>query len=143
MGHAHADFLNAVPRAALENRIQNDHERFRALKRKAFLPDVTSVEKRLERFRFQKRAKDRDLRFAGSVMFFRTRFQTMADPIADPRILDVLELGANRVGVDFFEKRDHLAQRHLAAVEKEFRRDDEVEVLLAETELTQTEERIF
>jgi hypothetical protein len=44
----------------------------------------------------------------------------MPDPVADARVLDVLELGADRVGIHAFEQRDHVAQRHLAAVEKEF-----------------------
>ena len=35
------------------------------------------------------------------------------------------------------------AQRHLAAIEKEFRRDLEIEVLLAEAQLAQTQERIL
>ena len=32
MRHAHADFLDAAARTPLENRVENDHERFRALK---------------------------------------------------------------------------------------------------------------
>src|SRR5437588_12259914 len=67
----------------------------------------------------------------------------MPDPIAHPRILDVLKFGADGIRVDVFEQRDHLAQRHLAVVEKEFRRNLETEVLLAETKFTQTQERIL
>ena len=67
----------------------------------------------------------------------------MPDPIANARVLDVLELGADRFGVDAFEEGDHFAQRHLAALEEEFGGDDETEVLLAETQLAQTEQRIL
>src|ERR1700674_793348 len=66
----------------------------------------------------------------------------MPDPIAHARVLDVLKFRADRVGIDAFEERDHLAQRHLAAIEKKFRRDLKIEVLLAETKLAQTQERI-
>ena len=76
-------------------------------------------------------------------MFCGPRFESMPDPIAHPRVLDVLKLRADRIGIDAFEERDHFAQRHLAAVEKEFRRDLETEVLLAETKFAQTQERIF
>src|SRR5205823_1080275 len=65
------------------------------------------------------------------------------DPIPDAWILDVLELRADRIGIDIFEKRDHVAQRHLAPIKKEFRRNDEIAVFLAEAELAQTEQRIF
>jgi hypothetical protein len=68
MGHAHANLLDAVPGAALQDRIQNHDERFRALERKAFLADVARVQESLERLGFEKRAKDRDLRLARSVV---------------------------------------------------------------------------
>ena len=38
-----------------------DHERFRALKRKAFLSDVAGMQKNLERFGFEQRPQQRDL----------------------------------------------------------------------------------
>ena len=76
-------------------------------------------------------------------MLRRTRFEPVQDPVADARILDVLKLGADRVGVNAFERRDHFAQGHLSVVEKEFGRDLQIEVLLAEAELAQTQERIF
>src|SRR2546430_15175180 len=53
MRHAHADFFNAAVRTSVENRVENHQERFSALKRKAFLPDVTRVQKGLERFGFE------------------------------------------------------------------------------------------
>ena len=76
-------------------------------------------------------------------MLVRSRFEPMANPVANARILNVHELGADRVGINAFERRDHLAQRHLAIVEKEFGRDLQIEILLAEAELAQTEQRIF
>src|SRR5256714_13927655 len=100
------------------------------------------MEKRLERFRFQKRPQNRDLRFARSVSLSRARFEPVPDPIPDARILNVLELGADGVGVDGFQKRDHVAQRHFAAVEKELRGDDEIEVFFAKPELAQSQKRI-
>ena len=53
MRHAHADFLHPDRRTSLQNAVENDHERFRALQRKAFLSDVTRMQKRLEHFRFE------------------------------------------------------------------------------------------
>ena len=57
----------------VQNRIENHHERFRALKRKALLPDVAGVQESLERFRFQQRAQQRDLHFARGVLRFAGR----------------------------------------------------------------------
>ena len=51
--HAHANFLDPVARAAMQNRVEDDHERFRALERKALLPDIAGVEENLERFRLR------------------------------------------------------------------------------------------
>ena len=47
MRHPHANFLDPVARAAMQNRVEDDHERFRALERKALLPDVAGVQKKL------------------------------------------------------------------------------------------------
>ena len=143
MGHPHANLLDPMMRTAAENRIQDHHERLRALERKAFLPDVASVQKRFERLGFEQRAQDRDLRLARSLALGRPRLEPVPDPVADARVLDVLKFRADRIGVNAFEQRDHFAQRHLAAVEKEFGRHLEVEVLLAEAELAQAQERIL
>ena len=64
MGHAHANFFDAMLRAALQNAVENYNERFRALKRKPLLADITRVEKCLERLGLQKRAQNRDLALA-------------------------------------------------------------------------------
>ena len=48
--HPHADFLDPVARAAMQNRVEDNHERFRTLERKALLPDIAGVEENLERF---------------------------------------------------------------------------------------------
>ena len=55
MRHAHADFFNATFRAFMQDRIENHHERFRALKRKPFLAHVSRMQKSLERFGFEQR----------------------------------------------------------------------------------------
>src|SRR4051812_45897044 len=100
------------------------------------------MEKRLERLRLKQRPQNLDLRLARGVVLRRARFEPVPDPVPDARILDVLELGADGVGINIFKERDHLAQRHFAAVEKEFGTDDEVEIFFAEAELAQSEERI-
>ena len=76
-------------------------------------------------------------------MLRRARFEPVPHPIPDARILDVLKFGADRVGINLLEPRDHLAQRHLFVIEKEFGGDLEIEILLAETELAQREKRVF
>jgi hypothetical protein len=141
--HPHANLLDTVMRTAAENRVQDYHERLGALERKAFLPDVTSVEERLERLGFEERAKDGELRLARSLALVRPRLEPVPDPVANTRVLDVLKFRADRIGINAFEQRDHVAQRHLAAVEEEFGRNLKVEVLLAEPKLAQTEERIL
>ena len=127
----------------MQNGIENDHERFRALEREALLPDVASVQERFEGFRFEKGAEQGDLRFARCAVLRRARFEPVPDPVTKTRVLNMLELGANRLGVNAFEHRDHLAQRHLAAIQEEFRRNLQTEVFLAEAQLAQTEERIL
>ena len=107
-------------------------------KRKPLLPDVASVQENLESFRFKKQPKQRDLHLGRGMVFRRTRFDPVAHPIADARVLDVLKFRADGVGINLLEQRDHLAQRHFLIVEKEFRRDLEIEILLAETEFAQT-----
>ena len=67
----------------------------------------------------------------------------MPHPVADARVLDVHELGADRVGVDALELRDHFAQPHRFAVEEKSRRNFAIEIGLAETKLAQIEQRIF
>jgi hypothetical protein len=74
--------------------------------------------------------------------FRRARLQPVAHPIPHPRVLDVLELGADRVRIDALERGDHLAQRHLLVIEEELRGDAQVEILVAEAELAQAEERV-
>ena len=143
MRHAHADFFDPVARAAMQNRIEDDHERLRALERKALLSDIAGVEENLERFRLEQESQKRDLHLDRSLMLRRARFEPVAHPIPDARILDVLKFRPDRVGINFLEPRDHLAQGHPFVVEKEFRRDLQIEVLLAEAKLAQGEERIF
>ena len=53
MRHTHANFFDATLRASVKDRIQADHQRLGALKRKAFLPDVACVQENLEGFGFE------------------------------------------------------------------------------------------
>src|SRR6266496_5496769 len=76
-------------------------------------------------------------------MLLRSRLQSLADPVAHSRILDVHEFRSNGVGVDSLQPGDHLAQCHGPVVEEEFRRNTKTEICVAEAELTQTEQRIL
>ncbi len=96
-----------------------------------------------ERLGFQERAQHGDLRFPRGLALGRTRFEPVQDPIANARVLNVLKLGADRVRINAFERRDHFAQRHLAIVQKELGRDLHIEVLLAEAQFAQTQQRIL
>ena len=95
VSHAHADFLDADARTFVQDGVQNHHQRFGALKRKALLPDVTGVQKNLESFRFEQRPQQRHLDLSLRLAFVLARFQPMAHPVANPRVLDVHELGAD------------------------------------------------
>ncbi len=92
---------------------------------------------------FEQEPQKRNLHLDRSLMLRRARFEPIAHPIPNARILDVLKFGADRVGINLLEPRDHFAQRHLFVIEKELGGDLEIEILLAETEFAQTEERIF
>ena len=67
----------------------------------------------------------------------------MPDPVSNARILNVLKFGADRIGVDAFERREHLAQRHHFVIEEKFRRDLEIEILLAKAKFAEAQQRIF
>ena len=53
-------------------------------------------------------------------MLVGTRLEAVQHPIANPRVLNVHELGADRVRIDFLQTRDHLAQGHLLIIVEEF-----------------------
>ena len=53
MRHPHADFLDPGTRAAMQNGVEDEDERFRALKRKTLLPDVAGMQKHFESFGFE------------------------------------------------------------------------------------------
>ncbi len=76
-------------------------------------------------------------------MLGRARFEAVPHPVANARVLDVHELGADRLRVNGFEARDHFAQRHAGAIEEELRGNREIEILLAKAEFAQSEERIL
>ena len=67
----------------------------------------------------------------------------MTNPVPDSRVLDVLELGADRAGIDRLQRRDHFTQRHRLVIEEELGRNAQIEIFLAEAELAQAEQRIF
>ena len=64
MRHPHANFFHPGGWTFVKNRIENHHERLRALERKALLSDVARVEKSLEELRFQELAEERNLHVA-------------------------------------------------------------------------------
>ena len=99
----------------MQNRVENDHERFRALQRKAFLPDVAGVQKHLERFRFQKQPKQRDLDLRSRRGAFAGRDSSRCRTQLRMRgFWMCMKFRADGVGIDLLERRDHFAQRHLA-----------------------------
>src|SRR6266496_385555 len=75
-------------------------------------------------------------------MFMRTCFQSSPDPFADVWILNMHELGADRVGINSLEPRDHFAQRHRPIVEEELRRNAEIKLGVGEPKLAQTQQWI-
>ena len=105
----------------MEQRIEDRHNSFRPLQGETLLADVTFVQKNLECLRFEQGTKERDLYFGRRRRSENTRLKPVPYPVANTGVLDVLKFGANRAGVNLIEKRDHLPQRHLAIVEKEFR----------------------
>jgi hypothetical protein len=128
MRHTHADFHDAAIRASMQDRIQNHHERFRALKRKPFLPYVARVQEDLERFGFQQRSQQRHLNCARRRMLMWPRLQAAPHPLANPRVLNMHEFRADRIGVNSLEAGDHFAQGHRPIVEEKFRRNAKVKV---------------
>ncbi len=95
MRHAHANFLNPIGRTFVQNTIENHHQRFRALERKALLPDVTRVQKNFERLGFHQRAQQRNFHMSRRRMFIGARFEPVQHPIPHPRVLNVHELSAD------------------------------------------------
>ena len=71
MRHAHADFFNADRRTLVQDAVENHHQRFRALKRKAFLTDVSRMQKTFERFGFHQSAQNPDFHVARRRMLVR------------------------------------------------------------------------
>ena len=119
MRHAHANFFHGSGRTFVQNRIQNHHQRFRALQRKAFLTNVARMQKHLERVGFHQCAQKRKLHLTRSGILVCSRLEAVPHPVADARVLDVHELGADGAGINFLEARDHRAQRRLLVVEEE------------------------
>ena len=73
-----------------------------------------------ERLGFHQRAQQSHLDLARRRVFIGARLEPMPHPVTDAGVLNVHELGANRVGINLLQPRDHLAQRHLFVVEEEF-----------------------
>ena len=126
--HAHANFLDPTFGASVQDGIQNYHERLRALKRKPFLPYIARVQEDLERFGFQQRPQQRHLNCPRRRMLMRPRLQAAPHPLANPRVLDMHEFRADRIGVNSLEAGDHFAQGHRPIVEEKFRGNAKVEV---------------
>ena len=61
MRHAHANFFHTGAGASVQDRIEDHHERLRALEGEAFLADVARVQKQFEGFGFHERAEQRYL----------------------------------------------------------------------------------
>ena len=77
------------------------------------------MQKHLERVGFHQRAQNCNLHLTRSGILVRSRLEAVPHPVADARVLDVHELGADGAGINLLEARDHLAQRHLLVVEEE------------------------
>ncbi len=120
MRHAHANFLDAHGRTFVQNALENHHHGFCALDRKPLLPDVTRVQKNFERFGLHQRAQQGDFHLSRRRILIGARFKPVQHPIPHPRVLNVHELGADRVRIDFLQTRDHLAQGHLLIIVEEF-----------------------
>src|SRR5213080_4073279 len=71
-----------------------------------------------------------------------SEFMHIQDPFADVWILNMHELGADRIGINSLEPRDHFAQRHRPIVEEELRRNAEIELGVREPKLAQTQQWI-
>ena len=78
------------------------------------------MQKNFERLGFHQPAQESNFHLARSRMLVGTRLEAVQHPIANPRVLNVHELGADRVRIDFLQTRDHLAQGHLLIIVEEF-----------------------
>ena len=77
-------------------------------------------------------------------MLGRARFEPVPHPIPDARILDVLKLGADRVGINALRAAAIISRSViLLVIQKKLGGDLEIEILLAETEFAQREKWIF
>src|SRR5438105_6376847 len=76
-------------------------------------------------------------------MLLRPRLQPAPYPIANPRVLDMHEFRADGVGINPLEASDHFAQGHRPIVEEKFRRNANIEICFAKSELAQTEQWIL
>ena len=95
MGHAHANLLHPIPRTFLQQPVEDHHQSLRALQGEALLPDITGVEKYLERLGFEQGTKQRNLGFPRDRRLANARFQAMSHPVADTRVLNVLKLSSD------------------------------------------------
>src|SRR6266545_1157051 len=101
------------------------------------------MQENLEGFGFKQCPQQRHLHCRGSRKLVWSRLQSLANPVAHSRILDVHEFRSNGVGVDSLQPGDHLAQCHGPVVEEEFRRNTKTEICVAKSKLTQTQQWIL
>ena len=134
VGHAHDNFLHPARFAALQDGVENDEQRLGALERESFLPDVARVQEVLESLRLVKLAQHRAVQRAILAVAVAAVLHPLADPIAHARVLDVHELGADRVAVDGPQFGEHFAQQHRLAVTEIFRTDRALEVAVGEAD---------
>ena len=143
VGHAHDDFFDTDRFAALQHGIENDEERLGALEGKAFLPDIPRVKEVFEGFGLVKLAQDGAVQTGILPVMVAAVFDPLADPVAQARVLDVHELGADRIAVNGAQLGEHLAEQHRLPVAEIFRGNSALEIALGETNSFEGEKRIL
>ena len=121
VGHPHDDFLHADRFAALQDGIKNDEQRLGALEGETFLSDITRMEEVLEGFGFVKLAEDGAMQAGVLAVVVAAVFDALTNPVAQARVLNMHELGADGVAVNAAQFGDHLAEQHRLAVAEIFR----------------------
>ena len=143
VGHAHDNFLDTGRFAALQYGIENDEERLGALEGKAFLPHIPRVEEVFEGFGLVKLAQDGAVQAGILFVMVAAVFDALTDPVAEARVLDVHELGADRIAVDGAQFGEHLTQQHRLSVAEIFRGNGALEITLGETDGLEREKRVL
>lgn len=143
VGHPHDDFLHPDRFATLQDGIKNDEQRLGALEGETFLPDITRVEEVFEGFGFVELAEDGAMQGGILPVVVAAVFDALPDPVAQARILDVHELGADGLAVNTAQFGKHFAEQHRPAVAEIFRGDGALEIAFGETDGLEREERVL